>query len=1060
MLISVLANDNPPQSETLDVTSVSTPAHGTALLNADDTVTYTPDSGFTGSDFFTYTVTSPSRGTGSATVYITVNGAVSCDPWQLPPNVEELARDDAGNIFVVGTFQNSITLGTDSPVTLTAPAGMPAIYIAKYTASGSLLWARKATAKYGAISCKAAVDTVGNLYISGDYAETINFYSGESIVATLDDPSTEYSSGYEVFLAKYSPIGELSWAEQAGGAQDDHGTSLAVDSTTNRLYIGGSFNESLNLGSGALTTTLNSIDNGDIFLAQYTLDGTLMWAQQGSGEGNCMIFSIAPNNRGDVLVTGFYDETLTFSGSSPVTLTGGSGSNYFIAKFTSEDGFVSWVQKANGTSSCMGRAITTDNTGQVYISGDFRQACDFYNGTSIFSSMTSDQDTDMFMAKYHADGTPEWIHQAGGAYPSSMSVTLDKESNPLFIGDFREYPAAFSTSTSGQTAMSNTSGAGLYDPDGNFLGFLEPGIDLVLAEETSGRPVIIGRENKVMPCDTLLLNIPPVAADDTASTVEEQSVTISVLNNDSDPEGDSLSVTEVTQGANGSVAIEPDGLSVTYTPDAGFIGSDNFMYTVSDGNGGTATASVSILVTSDTTELTVTDIQPIDSSAVALNQVFTFTLNEPVTAGSCYSSISLKDSGSTPASINTTVSGNILTVEPAAVLAGGTEYLITVPSCALAGTTGGNTLTADFTHAFTTEGGSASVLFIDIATGYDHAVALDSDGNVWAWGRNDCGQAGDNSLTDQLTPIQVQGLSGITEIAVGASHNLALDSFGSVWAWGKNWDGQLGNGTLNTSAVPVQVFGLSDVVTIAAGNFHSIALKGDGTVWTWGMNSSYQLGHGLGGTTDELVPGQVPNLFNVIGIAGGYNFTTTLKQDKTVWSWGRNDRGQLGTGDTIDRTVATAALLTADVASVHGSLNSRAFAVMSNGSVWGWGYNSGFGAVGNGNGWDQPTPIKVFENFVDLSSGKEHTIALATDASLWAWGRNMEGEYGTGNTSYSTTPVSAANLADITAVAAGGYFTAILKANGTVWCWGSNHNGQLGNNSTDSSLVPVQAMVK
>ncbi|RWX52047.1 Regulator of chromosome condensation (RCC1) repeat-containing protein, partial [Candidatus Electrothrix marina] len=991
VLISVLANDNPPQSETLDVTSVGTPAHGTALLNADDTVTYTPDSGFTGSDFFTYTVNSPSRGTASATVYITVNGAVSCDPWELPPNVEELARDDAGNIFVVGTFQDSITLGTDAPVTLTAPAGIPAIYIAKYTASGSLFWARKATAKYGAISCKAAVDTVGNLYISGDYSETMHFYNGESIVATLDDPSTEYSSGYEVFLAKYSPIGELSWAEQAGGAQDDHGTSLAVDSTTNRLYIGGSFNESLNLGSGTLSTTLNSIDNGDIFLTQYTLDGTLMWAQQGSGEGNCMIFSIAPNNRGDVLVTGFYDETLTFSDSSPVTLTGGSGSNYFIAKFTSEDGFVSWAQKANGTSSCMGRAITTDNTGQVYISGDFRQACDFYNGTSIFSSMTSDQDTDMFMAKYHADGTPEWIHQAGGAYPSSMSVTLDKESNPLFIGEFQKYPAVFSTGTSGQTAMSNTSGAGLYDPDGIFLGFAEPGVDLVLVGESSGRSAIIGRENKVMACDTLLVNIPPVAADDTASTVEEQSVTISVLNNDSDPEGDSLSVTEVTQGANGVVAIESESLSVTYTPDAGFMGTDSFTYTISDGNGGTATATVTILVTSSTTELTVTDIQPTDTDAVALNQVFTFTLNEPVTAGSCYISISLKDSGSTPAAINTTVSGNILTVEPAAVLAAGTEYLITVPSCALAGTTGGNTLTVDFTHAFTTEGGSASVLFIDIAAGYDHAVALDSDGNVWAWGRNDYGQAGDNSLTDQLTPVQVQGLTGITQIAAGAYHNLALDNFGTVWAWGQNWDGQLGNGTKTNSTVPVPVSGLSDVIAIATGTSHSISLKGDGTVWTWGTNSYYELGHGLGGTTDELVPGQVPNLFNVIDIAGGYNFTTVLKQNNTVWSWGRNRAGQLGTGDITDRRVPTPALLSANVASIHASLSERAFAVMSDGSIWGWGYNGGSGAVGNGSGFDQLSPVKVFENAVHLSSGREHTVALAADSSLWAWGRNREG---------------------------------------------------------------------
>jgi len=1054
-LINVLANDNPPTGETLDVTDISDPANGTALLNGDETITYTPDSGFTGSDSFTYTVTSPSRGTASATVYVTVNETVSCDPWELPPDVLDLARDDAGNIFVVGTFQSSITLGTETPVTLVAPAEMPAMYIAKYTASGTLLWAREAIGGTNLLRCKAGVDTTGNLYLTGDYYTTLKFYDGNALVATL---SSTPGSACEIFIAKYTPTGELAWTEQAGGQWDDYGTALAVDSAAGRLYIGGMFNETLKIGNGATATTLNSADNSDLFLAQYTLDGTPLWTQQGTGQGSGMIFSIAAKNE-SILATGYYDETLTFSGSTPVTLLPiDTGDKFFVAKFNADDGKARWAQKAGGAFSSIGWDITTDDSDQVYATGHYYDDIDFYNGSTIFRSLTNSHDT-MFMIKYRSDGTPEWTHQAGGASRGSMSVTLDETGNPLFTGAFNQYPAVFTTGPSGQTAMSNTSGAGLYNSNGNFLGFAEPGIDLILAEESLGNPSVIGRGNKVMPCDTLLLNIPPVAADDTVSTVEEQSVTVSVLNNDSDPEGDSLSVTEVTQGVNGSVAIEPDGLNVTYTPDAWFIGTDNFNYTIDDGNRGTASATVTILVTSSTTELSVTDIQPINSSAVALNQVFTFTLNEPVTAGSCYSNISLKDNGSTPAAINTTVSGNILTVEPAAVLAAGTEYLITVPSCALAGTTGGNTLAANFTHSFTTESGSASVLFIDIAAGYDHAIALDSDGNVWAWGRNDYGQAGDSSLTDQLTPVQVQGLTGITQIAAGAYHNLALDSFGTVWAWGQNGDGQLGNGTKTNSTVPVPVSGLSDIIAIATGTSHSIALKGNGTVWTWGTNSYYELGHGLGGTTDELVPGQVPNLFNVIDIAGGYNFTTVLKQNNTVWSWGRNRAGQLGTGDTTDRNIPVAALLPATVDSIHASLSERAFAVMSDGSVWGWGNNGSYGAVGNGSGLNQLSPVKVFENTVHLSSGKEHTVALASDDSLWAWGRNMEGEYGTGNTSYSTTPVPAANLADITTVATGGNFTVILKENGTIWCWGSNGNGKLGNNSTDNSQVPVQVVM-
>ena len=85
-------------------------------------------------------------------------------------------------------------------------------------------------------------------------------------------------------------------------------------------------------------------------------------------------------------------------------------------------------------------------------------------------------------------------------------------------------------------------------------------------------------------------------------------------------------------------------------------------------------------------------------------------------------------------------------------------------------------------------------------------------------------------------------------------------------------------------------------------------------------------------------------------------------------------------------------------------------------------------------------------------------MALTSGGFLWAWGRNREGEYGTGVTGSSSTPVPAADLENITAIAAGGNFTVVLKENGTVWCWGTNHNGQLGNNTTEQSLIPVQVV--
>ena len=188
-----------------------------------------------------------------------------------------------------------------------------------------------------------------------------------------------------------------------------------------------------------------------------------------------------------------------------------------------------------------------------------------------------------------------------------------------------------------------------------------------------------------------------------------------------------------------------------------------------------------------------------------------------------------------------------------------------------------------------------------IAGGRVHAIALKSDGTVWAWGYNAYGQLGDGTTAwSRPTPVQVSGLSGVTAIAAGGYHTIALKSDGTVWTWGANGNGQLGDGTTTERKTPVQVSGLSSVTAIAAGSSHTIALKSDGTVWTWGANGSGQLGDGT--NTERTTPVQVSGLSGVTAISGGESHTITLKSDGTVWTWGANASGQLGDGTYTSRT--------------------------------------------------------------------------------------------------------------------------------------------------------------
>ena len=336
--------------------------------------------------------------------------------------------------------------------------------------------------------------------------------------------------------------------------------------------------------------------------------------------------------------------------------------------------------------------------------------------------------------------------------------------------------------------------------------------------------------------------------------------------------------------------------------------------------------------------------------------------------------------------------------------------------------------------------------------GFSLAIAR-SDGSVWAWGGNAHGQLGNNSTAPSSTPVQVkltptQPLTGVISVSGGGQFALALDTNGSVFAWGDNSQGQLGVPGIAESHIATEPLAGAQgpFVAISAGGSHSLALDRNGNLWVWGSNLEGQLGLGPGAASSIASPIKLQSPSGIIGISAGDINSFALDQSGQVWSWGFNGTGQLGNGTQTSNPTPAPAAISAVNAISGGSLFAMARKV--DGSLWAWGDDQ-FGELGNGV-FAAPftpqyfTPAAVPFNFnggalTMVSTGDGHALALTRNANgstVWAWGANPYGQLGVADLSNRASPTPLTGMSDVTAVSAGQNHSLALHLNGSASIWG------------------------
>jgi alpha-tubulin suppressor-like RCC1 family protein len=333
---------------------------------------------------------------------------------------------------------------------------------------------------------------------------------------------------------------------------------------------------------------------------------------------------------------------------------------------------------------------------------------------------------------------------------------------------------------------------------------------------------------------------------------------------------------------------------------------------------------------------------------------------------------------------------------------------------------------------------------------------------LWVWGYNAQGQLGINATTNRTTPVTTfLGGTNWKSVSNGTYHSAAIKTDGTLWVWGYNGTGELGINDTATRTTPVTtILGGTNWKQVAVGRIHTAAIKTDGTLWTWGSGGFASLG--INDTTSRSTPVTTflggTNWKSVACGSGGH--TVAIKTDGTLWVWGRNNFGQLGIGVDINNrtTPVTTFLGGTDWKSVACGYYHTA-AIKTDGTLWAWGFNV-YGNLGTNDTATRTTPVTTFLGGTDWKQvavgGGNHTTAIKTDGTLWTWGSNTNGQLGTNDIANRSIPVTTfLGGSNWKSVGGGGSHITAIKTDGTLWTCGRNSEGQLGINNIADRSTPV-----
>ncbi|MFO0866898.1 MAG: SBBP repeat-containing protein [Gemmataceae bacterium] len=290
------------------------------------------------------------------------------------------------------------------------------------------------------------VDGSGNVYIAGSYTNDATFPASGGTTLTAKGNS-------DAFVAKFDSAGAKVWVQSLGSSGNDVANAIALDNNGD-IIVAGSFSGS-NFTAATTPPAAPAYSGGtDIFVAKLqNSNGAAAWLKGFGGAGNDSGLGVAADSSGNIVVSGFIIDGVTFGATPTIGDTNNGSQDGFVAKLAT-DGTPTWAFSVGGTSVDAVNRVKVDASGNVYVAGSFSTSASFDPNNR--PSTTPGTGVDAFLARYSSSGTFAWVKGFGGSSNDAANdLALDSSGNPIVIGTFGNFVAPTTPATT-VTTNSNT----------------------------------------------------------------------------------------------------------------------------------------------------------------------------------------------------------------------------------------------------------------------------------------------------------------------------------------------------------------------------------------------------------------------------------------------------------------------------------------------------------------------------------------------------------------------------------------------------------------------------